>query len=193
MDDLRSLFRALGIDSATVDESTAESLAQILKVVVAGLLDVLRARTEIKSQFRVAVTTLKPEENNPLKFSANAADALFNLFSRRNPTFKAPADAFGEAFGDLKAHQIAMMAGTRAAFSAMLRRFDPEELQKVFDKGMKRSPLLDVMNKTKYWDLYRDMYAEFGNDDATFRLLFGDEFAEAYEQQMQRLTAQKRE
>jgi type VI secretion system protein ImpI len=44
------------------------------------------------------------------------------------------------------------------------------------------------MNKTKYWDLYREMYAELGNDDATFRRLFGDEFAQAYEEQMQRLT-----
>jgi type VI secretion system protein ImpI/type VI secretion system protein len=186
--DLDALLRAAGIDPATVDEGTLASLGEILRVVVEGVMDVLRARGAIKNQFRVPTTTLKPVENNPLKFSADANDALFNLFARRSQSFKAPGDAFREAFDDLRAHQIAMMAGMRAAFSALLGRFDPEALQEGFDKGLKRSSILDVMNKTKYWDLYREMYAELGNDDATFRRLFGDEFAQAYEEQMQRLT-----
>ena len=159
-------------------------------MVVDGLLDVLRARAAIKNQFRVAMTTLKPVENNPLKFSANAADALFNLFSRRGQSYLPPVDAFREAFDDLKAHQLALMAGMRAAFGTLLQRFDPDRLQEGFDKGLKRSALLDVINKTKYWDLYREMYAELGDDDATFRRLFGDEFAQAYEEQMQKLAVE---
>ena len=34
-----------------------------------------KARAEVKNQFRVNITTLKPLDNNPLKFSANADDA----------------------------------------------------------------------------------------------------------------------
>jgi type VI secretion system FHA domain protein len=135
------------------------------------------------------MTTLKPVENNPLKFSANAEDALFNLFARRGHSFKAPVEAFQEAFDDLRAHQVATMAGMRAAFSSLMSRFEPDRLQEGFDRGLKRGALLDVMNKTKYWDLYREMYEALGDDDATFRRLFGDEFAQAYEEQMQRLTA----
>ena len=49
--------------------------------------------------------------------------------------------------------------------------------------------LLEVMNKTKYWELYRELYASFGDDDETFKRLFGDEFARAYDEQLRRLTA----
>ncbi len=168
-DDLGALLHAAGIDPETVDAATLASLGEILRVVVDGLMEVLRARAEIKNQFRVAMTTLKPVENNPLKFSANAEDALFNLFCRRGQSFKAPVDAFREAFDDLKAHQVATMAGMRAAFTALMGRFEPERLQEGFDRGLKRGALLDVMNKTKYWDLYREMYQELGDDDATFR------------------------
>jgi predicted component of type VI protein secretion system len=88
---------------------------------------------------------------------------------------------------------MAMMAGMRAAFSALLDKFDPDRLQEGFDKGLKRVAILDVINRTKYWDLYREMHEEFGDDDATFRRLFGDDFAQAYEEQMQRLTALRRQ
>jgi type VI secretion system FHA domain protein len=190
--DLGALLGAAGIDPASVSAETLASLGGILRVVVEGLMDVLRARAEIKNQFRVAMTTLKPVENNPLKFSANAEDALFNLFARRGQSFKAPVEAFSEAFDDLRAHQVATMAGMRAAFTALMARFDPSRLQEGFDRGLKRGALLDVMNKTKYWDLYREMFEGLGDDDATFRRLFGDEFAQAYEEQMQRLTALQR-
>jgi type VI secretion system FHA domain protein len=190
--DLEALLRGAGLDPATVDARMLASLGEILRVAVDGVLDVLQARAAIKSQFRVAMTTLKPVENNPLKFSASTEDALHNLFVRRSQSYLGPVDAFREAFDDLKAHQLALMAGMRAAFGTLLARFDPERLQEGFDKGLKRSALLDVINKTKYWDLYREMYAELGDDDATFRRLFGDEFAQAYEEQMQRLAAQAR-
>lgn len=187
-----TLLRAAGIDPSTIDERTLTSLGEILRVVVEGLIDVLKARTAIKTQFRVPMTTLKAGENNPLKFSANAEDALFNLLSRRSQSFQAPVDAFREAFDDLRAHQIAIMAGMRAAFGSLMSRFDPDQLQAAFDKGMKRAAVLDVINKTKYWDLYREMYEALGDDDATFRRLFGDEFAQAYEEQMQRLTTARK-
>jgi type VI secretion system FHA domain protein len=190
--DVAGLLRAAGVDPSTVDAATLASLGEVLRVVVEGLMGALKARAEIKNQFRVAMTTLKPVDNNPLKFSVDANDALFNLFGRRNQSFQSPVDAFTDAFDDLKAHQMAMMAGMRAAFTELMARFDPEQLQEAFDRGLKRSAILDVINKTKYWDLYREMYAALGDDDATFRRLFGDEFAQAYEDQMQRLTALRR-
>jgi type VI secretion system FHA domain protein len=135
------------------------------------------------------MTTLKPLDNNPLKFSVDANDALSNLFGKRTASYQSPVNAFRDAFEDVKAHQMAMMAGMRAAFTELMTRFDPDKLQEAFDRGQKRSAIFGVINKTKYWDLYRDMYASLGDDDATFRRLFGDEFAQAYEEQMQRLAA----
>ena len=189
--DVATLLAAAGLDPAKVDSATVARLGEVLRVVVEGLMDTLKARAAIKNQFRVAMTTLKPVDNNPLKFSADANDALLNLFGRRNQTFQNPVDAFREAFQDLKDHQVATAAGMRAAFTELMKHFDPERLQEGFDRGPKRGALLDVINKPKYWDLYREMYEALGDDDKTFRRLFGDEFAQAYEEQMQRLASSR--
>ena len=86
---------------------------------------------------------------------------------------------------------MAMMAGLRAAFDSMLDRFDPEELGKRFDKRKSKS-MLRLSGSSKYWDMYKTLYEDMTQDaDANFQRLFGEEFARAYEEQMQRLTAAK--
>jgi type VI secretion system FHA domain protein len=157
-------------------------------------MDVLQARQRIKDEFRIRVTTFKRADNNPLKFSANVDDALHNLLVKRNAAYLAPVEAFEDAFDDLRNHQIAMLAGLRAAFEAMLAEFDPDRLQQEFDRQLKKgNPLLAAPSKLRYWDLYREKVNEMVKDaEESFRSLFGDEFAKEYEQQLERLKAQQR-
>lgn len=186
---IAAMLRAAGVPPEAVSAATYDVLGQILQVVVHGLLDVLRARAQIKDEFRVAATRLKPVENNPLKFSVNAQDALHNLFGKQNPGFQSPVDAFEDSFDDIKSHQLAMIAGMRAAYDAMLEYFNPDGLEAEFDKGLKRNILSGVLNKSKYWDLYEDLYRHLQKDpDDSFHRLFGDEFGRAYEEQMERLS-----
>src|SRR6185437_4208832 len=49
---------------------------EIFRVVVDGVMDVLRARAEIKNTFRLPVTIIQRSENNPLKFAPNHEEAL---------------------------------------------------------------------------------------------------------------------
>jgi len=162
---------------------------QLMALIVQGMMDVLKSRAEIKSQFRLSLTTIKPVENNPLKFSPNVEDALGHLFTDRTKGYLGPSDAFAEGFNDIKAHQMAMLAGMRAAFEHMLEQFSPEILEKHFEGGAKRGKILGMGSKARYWDLYRDMFDKMTRDsDDNFRKLFGEEFASAYEQQMQKLT-----
>jgi type VI secretion system FHA domain protein len=187
--DIEQILRAAGISPDEVPPETYQVLGKILFIVVQGLVDVLRARAHIKDEFRVSATRLKPVENNPLKFSINAQDALFNLFGKQTPGYQSPVEAFNEGFEDIKAHQMAMIAGMRAAYQAMLEYFDPDGLADEFDKGLKRNVLSGVLNKTKYWDLYEDLYKHLQNDpEASFHRLFGREFGRAYEEQMARLS-----
>jgi type VI secretion system FHA domain protein len=193
-----ALLMAAGLDAASAHAiagtpGLATMLGTLFGVVVQGMLEVLKARAEIKSQFRVAVTSMRPVENNPLKFSANVAQALQNLLAPPNQAYLGPVEAVTEGFDDIKAHQIAMMAGIRAAFDSMLKRFDPEELAERFEKRMKRGALLALPGKGRYWDQYRDLYEELTQDaDLNFQRLFGEKFAQAYEEQMRRLTAVRR-
>ena len=177
------MLKAAGVDPQNVAPETAAILGQILFTVVQGTVDALRARDEVKSQFRLAVTRVRERDNNPLSFSVDAADAINTLLSRRSSGFLPPLEAFQRAFDDIRAHQVAMLVGMRAGFENLLERFDPDNLQTDFDKTAKRSSVL-AMGRPKYWDMYKDYYEGLrGDRDDAFRRLFGEEFALAYEKQ----------
>lgn len=192
-----AMLVAAGLDPAAARMAAATPgvhavVGKLLGIVVQGMIEVLKARAEIKSQFRVTGTLFGPAENNPLKFSANAAQAMRTLFTANNQAFLDPVGAFAEGFDDIKVHQIAMMAGMRAAFDSMLKRFDPDELAERFEKRLKRA-VLNMPGKGRYWELYRDLYEEWtGDADLNFQRLFGETFAQAYEEQMRRLTSTRR-
>jgi type VI secretion system protein ImpI len=162
-----------------------QDLGKVLRVVVEGVMDVLRARAEIKSQFRLPLTRIQSADNNPLKHSPNVESALHTLLVQKNPGFLSAVQAFEDAFADIRNHQMAMLEGVRVAFESMLESFDPKELEKGFERAAKRG---FGSAKSKYWDLYVDRFAQLGGDaDDTFRRLFGDAFGEAYEKQLERL------
>jgi len=181
--DWEAFLRASGVDPARVPPETSAQLGSILRSVVQGLIEVLRARSEIKTEFRMPVTQVKVSENNPLKFAANAEDALGNLLGRRNTAYLGPQEAFDDALNDVRFHQLAMLAGVRAGFDNLLSRFDPTQLQEAFERQGKRGGLFG--GKSTHWERYVERYEEMTKDrDETFRRLFGEEFARAYEQQL---------
>jgi type VI secretion system FHA domain protein len=191
---LREVLAGAGLVNAPVTLEFARGFGQIFRVVVSGVMDVLRARQQIKDEFRMRLTQFRPADNNPLKFSANVDDALHNLLVKRNAAYLEPVEAFEDAFDDLRDHQMAMLAGMRVAFEAMLAQFEPDRLQDDFDRQMKRSALLGVTARLKYWELYRERHEAMARDpEATFRQLFGEEFAKAYEEQLRRLKAERRD
>lgn len=187
------LLVAMGLDPSHVDPAVYEQLGAIVRLVVQGLIDVLQSRAEIKNNFRMPMTSIRPVENNPLKFSMNADDALHNLFVKRNPGYLPPVESFQEAFQDVSFHQLAMLAGVRAAYDAMLAKLHPDRLEEIFERKLKRTTLLNVGKQSKFWDLYREQFEDIDRDaEAHFQLLFGEEFAKAYNEQLQRLSAAAR-
>jgi type VI secretion system FHA domain protein len=191
--DFGALLDGAGLQGVAVSPELARNFGQILRVVIAGLMDVLRARERIKDEFRLRVTTFKATHNNPLKFSANVDDALHNLLVKRNPAYLGPVEAFEDAFCDVRNHQMAMLAGVRVAYEAMLAEFDPETLQAEFDRQLKKGSFLSAPARLRYWELYGDLFRGRARDaDSCFRELFGDEFAKAYEEQLEKLRALQR-
>jgi type VI secretion system FHA domain protein len=185
---INALFAGLGVDPDRVSPETFAELGEILRIVVQGMIEVLQSRTEVKNNFRVPMTTMRPVENNPLKFSLNVDDAIHNLFVKRNPGYLQPVDAFREGFRDVAYHQVAMLAGIRTAFNSLLARFDPDGLQETYDRKLKRTLLIGMASKLKYWDLYCEQFEEYDRDaESTFQNLFGEEFAKAYFEQLQQL------
>ncbi|RLJ22052.1 type VI secretion system-associated FHA domain protein TagH [bacterium endosymbiont of Escarpia laminata] len=171
---------------------TLRTLGALMREMVEGLMGVLRARAEIKSQFRMQLTTIRPVENNPLKFTVGVEEALTHLFRPDNTAYLSPMDAIREAVDDISAHQMAVMAGMQGALSAMLQRFEPEELERYFQQKGGRS-LLESKNAW-YWEQYAEKHKELlAEAEDNFQDLFGEEFARAYEDQIARLTRARRD
>ena len=188
--DFGAVLSGAGLDPAGVTPEVAREFGQILRVVVSGVMDVMRSRQQIKDEFRMQGTRVRRVDNNPLKFSANVDDALHNLLLKRNAAYMSPVEAFEDAFSDLRNHQIAMLAGMRTAFEAMLAEFDPDRLQEEFDRQLAKGL---VPAKLRYWESYRERQQQAAKDpEATFRRLFGEEFARAYEDQLRALKSQER-
>src|SRR5262249_35070330 len=104
-----------------------------------------------------------------------------------------PVEAFEDAFRDVRNHQMAMLAGVRVAYEAMLNEFEPENLQAQFDRRLKKGGVLGAPPRFKYWGLYAERVCGRGPDVVVcFRELFGDEFARAYEEQLEKLRTLQR-
>jgi type VI secretion system protein ImpI len=187
--DFASLLRGAGVPAEAVSPEVMNEFGQVLRSVIEGLMEVLRARSEIRNEFRLPQTTFKTRDNNPLKMAVNAEDAIHNLLMKRNPAYLGTTAAFDDAFKDVRHHQLAMLAGMRAAFEFMLQRFDPRSLKAQFDaKPGRRS--LGFGAQGRYWEAFEEYYKEATADaDDCFRRMFGDQFARAYEEQIQRLRA----
>jgi type VI secretion system FHA domain protein len=149
---------------------------ELLRSMVEGLMLVLRARAELKSQFRVSVTTMRPVNNNPLKFTPNADDAIKLILAPTNPGFLPPKEAVREGFSDIMNHQMAMTAGIQAALADILRGFDPQAIEKTQGEGVL------FQKKAKCWEYYAEKYPQL--KASSMEEFFGDAFAEAYEKQM---------
>ena len=183
----------LGIDTSRLDPAIQQQLGLIVRLAVQGLVDVLKSRAEVKNSFRLPTTSIKPVENNPLKFSSNADDALQNLFVKRNAGYLAPVEAFQEGFDDVTFHQTAVLAGIRAGFNAMLAKLHPQKLEELYERKLKRTAMLGMGGKARYWEMYRAQFEEIDRDrEAHFQLLFGEEFALAYNEHLQKLAADAR-
>jgi type VI secretion system FHA domain protein len=187
---MQEVLAGAGLTDVRVDPDLARDFGQILRVVVSGLMELLEARKDFKSEFGVGITTFKRIANNPIKCSADVDDALHNLFVKHSPAYLPAVKAFEEALRDVQSHQLAMLAGLRTVFDNMLDEFDPDRLQANFDAQAKRGALLAKPPQWRYWEQYREKVEAMLRDrDRTFRALIGDELADAYQEQIQRLKA----
>jgi len=188
-DGLHAFLDGAGLAHLRLDGADGESMLREIgasyRLMVQGLIDVLRARASLKSEFRMSQTMIRPVENNPLKFAPNVEEAMALLLRPQGTTYLGPEKAVGEAFDDLRAHQLAVVAGLQAALGQMLRRFDPAALEARFGGG---GGLFSGNRKARCWEQFQALYQEIAHEaEDDFQELFGREFTRAYEEQIARL------
>ncbi|MEK6394827.1 MAG: type VI secretion system-associated FHA domain protein TagH, partial [Burkholderia gladioli] len=172
--------------AASPAEPASAELTAMFEIAVDAMMDVLRARAELKNSFRLPATLIQRSENNPLKFAPTAREAVRRLLAPPDNGFLAGSAALADAADDIRNHQMAMLAGVRSAFESLLAQFDPARIEQESEGGGRRLSLGG--NRPRHWERYKEQFeALTRNPDECFRRLFGDEFARAYEEQLARL------
>lgn len=184
---LQAFLRGAGLDQLRLDKAQAEAqmenIGRSYRLMVEGLIDVLRARASLKGEFRMQQTMIQPAENNPLKFAPNADEALLLLLRHGNQAFMAPDLAVRDSFNDLRAHQLAVMAGVEAAIKHLLTRFEPAQLEERMGKPGGLSSIFNGSRQAQYWQQFTELYSNISREaQEDFQDLFGREFSRAYEE-----------
>lgn len=183
-----ALAHGLGLASASgLDVERMQRVGALLRAMTQGTLELLTARMVAKRELGAAATQLRTRENNPLKFSPDVETALAHLLGPAERGFLAPEAAVQEAFDDLRAHQVALLAGMRAALDAVMSRFDPAALESRLAPGGALD-LIPTNRRARLWSAYGDEYARIvGEIEEDFDALLGRAFLKAYQAQLQAL------
>jgi len=192
-----AFLRGAGLDRATrldVDPALMEHLGALLRAMTEGTLDLLRTRAVAKRNIRAENTRILRGRNNPLKFAPDAAEALPLLVTRQNWTgFLEPVEAVRDAHRDLQVHQVAMMAGMRAAVFELVSRLGPEatELAEGPAQGLAQS--IPALRDAALWRRHQlDHEHMLTHLDDVLDMAFGREFLKAYEAQAKLATPARR-
>jgi type VI secretion system protein len=191
---LTAFCRGAGIDPGAITiEARGAALAlagQLLREAVLGLMDLNQSRNEFRNRFRISAPANEGPES-PLNFSRGVDEALVRLLTTLS-TRNGSVETIRTNFRELKGQHTATLTATRAAFEEFLGRVDPKELEERFDRATKRG-VFGSQNKTKYWDLYAEMFAGLAQRPADgFPHIFTETFVKAYEAKLRALVPPRR-
>ncbi|MDR6536605.1 type VI secretion system-associated FHA domain protein TagH [Variovorax soli] len=174
----------LGAEVAPLTPEWMEHLGALLRATAEGTLALLQSRAVTKRQMRAEGTHITSRQNNPLKFSPDATEALTRMLQREaSPGFLDPVAALHDAHHDLLVHQVAMVAGMRAAVFELFSRLGPEaaEAGEGPAHGLSRLP---TVRAAALWHRHCMQHAQLLEHlDDDFQTIFGREFLRAYEAQ----------
>jgi type VI secretion system FHA domain protein len=163
------------------------NLGAVYQQMVLGLGDLLSERTSVKNEYRMVRTTVRPEGNNPFKWSPPSRVAV-DLLRTNDDGFLTGPPAVKESFEDLKKHLLCLLAGLRAALSSTLDTLHPENIESRLEGG----GLFGPSKGSRAWGEYRRVFADFKKqaDDNPDSQINRD-FRAAYEKQLGALDSLK--
>jgi len=187
-----AFLRGAGLSPAALPNGLTPEImgiiGSLLRSATAGAVDMLAARAATKREVQASVTIISVQANNPLKFLPNADAALLQLLGKKMPGFMRADVAMRDAFDDLRAHEVGVIAGTRAALTEVLGKFDPAVLGDKLARGSVLESLMPSARKAKLWDMYLERYLQIRREaEDDFQSIFGRAFVQAYERETARI------
>lgn len=158
--------------------TTMRQIGQAFREAVGGLRELLESRAMLKAEFRLEHTLVRARDNNPLKFSANLDGTLAIMLGRRVPGFMEAPEAIRESVRDVKAHEIAIMAGLKAALAGQLEQLSPAGLRARAEKSGVGG-ILPHVKKARLWEQFEDLHEQMSTEQVSASPV-GSQFAAAY-------------
>jgi type VI secretion system protein len=193
---LAAFLDGAGLETVVIpagsEEQVLRKVGEAFRHSVVGIMSILAARRGVKNELRLQQTTIMPADNNPLKFSIGAEEAMENLLLKEGRGYLSMRDAVIEAFDDINAHELALMAGMQEAVKHLLKQIDPKVLEQQPDKDRGLGDMLTT-KKARYWDTYLRAYERIADMiDEDFDSVLGRYFSRAYEEQIERQRRSRR-
>ena len=142
----------------------------------------LQARNEAKRLSRsTSQTTIQATENNPLKFSPTAEDAMRILFGPKTHSYLDAGRAFTQGFDDLKSHQLKTYMAMQHAVTMLVAELDPATITRDIETD---DSIIDKVwsRKGRLWDAFLIRWkATFGRESGAIEA-FMLHFADYYDQ-----------
>lgn len=186
---LRAAFlRGMGVEEADFPGrdpiAEMEKFGREYRLMLDGLMQLLRKRAEEKGSARVAQTMVGASEVNPLKFLPTVEDVIVTIIAERSPGFLTGEAAIGDAVKDLAQHHVRAWRGVQAALRRMIDRFDPAAIEEELKSNSAIGNLLSGGRNAKLWELYQKRHRDIAQSaESSFLGEIGADFRDAYEEE----------
>lgn len=188
---LQAFLKGAGIPSVTFSQGLTpelmETIGKLLAISVQGTIGLNGLRALVKREVNADVTQVVVRNNNPLKFFPDGETVLTQMLRKKMPGFMGPVEAMQDAYEDLHAHQLGVVAGIQAAMQDILKRLNPQALEDSTKEGSFLGSMLAANRKAKLWDSYTELFRKISTEaQDDFQILFGQAFLQAYEAEVER-------
>ena len=183
---LQAFLNGAGIASITLSSGLTpefmETVGALLATAIDGTVDLIGMRASVKREVNADVTMVVVRNNNPLKFLPDGATVLTQMLRKRMPGFMGPVDAMHDAFDDLHAHQLGLLAGMQASMRDVHRQLDPAAIAADGTGSSRMERLFPVNRKAALWDRYCNLHQQLAAAPlSAAQILSGKAFLSAYE------------
>jgi type VI secretion system FHA domain protein len=189
---VQAFLEGAGLTNAMRDPRNAadrmRAYGELFRELVSGVRELIATRALMKSEFRLEQTMIRPTANNPFKFGVDLDQVLTALLVPQRSGYAEPLPAAQEAIADLKAHEVALLAGMQKAVARLLAALAPPEVERRIDSAGLLASVLPAARKAQYWEAYEKVYQQVsGEFNEDMKGLFRQSFASGYLDQVKNL------
>ena len=182
-DFIRRFAQGANIPAALLASRSAGDFAfemgELFRLVCANLMQLLKARAEMKAMVRTSDRTMiEARENNALKFTPTPEAALSIMFGQPAAGYLDARTTIERSFGDIKAHEAATYSAMQQALLQLVEELSPAAVEQASGGGK----LGFLSGKSRHWELFVERWnAKVGDNEHGMLDAFLDEFAAHYE------------